>query len=348
MDGRGSPTRHSGAAPRHQDEAGRWPALPRRDPIDAPDRERRPSPARLARKPPWLRVRAPAGASYVAIKGLVRELSLHTVCEEAHCPNVGECWGSGTATFMVMGDTCTRGCRFCAVTSGNPRGALDPDEPRRVAEAVAGMRLRYVVITSVDRDDLPDHGAAHFAGTIRAIKERDERVRVESLIPDFGARRERVETILAARGDVVAHNLEVTRALTPRLRDRRCDYDLSLRTLGLLKELEPGLLTKSSLMVGLGETFDEIVEALRDLRGVGVDIITIGQYLRPTPRHHPVIEYITPDRFAALQVAAEELGFGYVASGPLVRSSYRAAELYAERRLAGRETSSSLGREVHA
>jgi len=281
-------------------------------------------------KPDWVRVRYPSGDNYEKIKGLLRNHSLHTVCEEAHCPNVAECWGGGTATFMLMGDTCTRGCRFCTVKSGNPRGALDPFEPAKVAAAIADMGLKYVVITSVDRDDLPDGGAEHFASTIRAIKKRDANVITEVLIPDFQGSVEDIRKVVGAGPEVVAHNIETTRPLTPRVRDPRATYDQSLQVLKTVKTLNPSVYTKSSLMLGLGEVETDMVAAMRDLRAVDVSILTLGQYLQPSKGHIPVTEYVSPDRFDHYKQLAGELGFLYVASGPFVRSSYRAGEFFLE------------------
>ncbi len=283
------------------------------------------------RKPEWLRVRPAGGESYAHLKGLLRTLDLHTVCEEAHCPNVWECWGGGTATIMLLGDLCTRGCRFCAVRSGNPQGALDLDEPRKVAEALADLGLTYVVLTSVDRDDLPDGGASHFAATIRAIKARSPGILVEALIPDFQGDLDAVRTVVDAGPDVLDHNLETVRRLQGAARDRRANYEQSLSVLRGAKAMRPGLFTKSSLMLGLGETREEVLEAMRDLRANGVDLLTLGQYLRPSEWHLPVQEYVSPEAFDALRVRGEALGFAYVAAGPLVRSSYRAGELFLER-----------------
>ena len=283
------------------------------------------------RKPEWLRVRPPAGDDYVRLKGLFRDLNLHTVCEEAHCPNVGECWGGGTATIMLMGDTCTRGCRFCAVRSGNPRGLLDLDEPRKVALAVAEMGLRYVVLTSVDRDDLPDGGAEHFARTIREIKARDPELLIEALIPDFQGDLEAVRVVVDAGPDVLDHNVETVRRLQSVARDPRAGYDRSLSVLRSAKAMRPGLLTKSSIMLGLGETRAEVLETMRDLRAIDVDIVTLGQYLRPSSWHLPVQDFVTPAVFDELREAGESLGFAYVAAGPLVRSSYRAGEFFLEK-----------------
>lgn len=283
------------------------------------------------RKPEWLKVRPPSGEQYAHLKTLLRSLDLHTVCEEAHCPNVWECWGGGTATIMLMGDVCTRGCRFCAVASGNPRGVLDVEEPTKVASAIAELGLRYVVLTSVDRDDLPDGGASHFAKTIREIKVRDPDVLVEALIPDFQGELEDVRTVVDAGPDVLDHNLETIRRLQASVRDRRANYEQSLQVLQGAKAMRTGLFTKSSLMLGLGETHDEVLEAMRDLRANGVDILTLGQYLRPTNWHLPVHEYVTPEQFDSLREKGEEMGFVYVAAGPLVRSSYRAGEYFLEK-----------------
>jgi lipoic acid synthetase len=283
-----------------------------------------------ARKPGWLKVRAPGGEAYARIKRLLRERKLHTVCEEAQCPNQGECWGAGTATVLILGDVCTRGCRFCAVTSGNPGGEVDPEEPWKVSEVIASLGLRYVVLTSVDRDDLPDGGADHFAETIRQIHAQDREIRVEVLTPDFQGDRQAVGTVLQGGPDVFAHNLEVVRRLTPVIRDRRCDYDQSLDVLLTAKAIHPEGMTKSSIMLGLGETEEEVLQAMDDLVGVGVDVLTLGQYLQPSPKHHEVVEFIHPDRFEELGRKAKSMGFLYVASGPLVRSSYRAAELFLE------------------
>lgn len=280
------------------------------------------------RKPPWLKVRAPGGENYVRLKTMLRELDLHTVCEEARCPNVGECWSAGTATVMLLGHTCTRGCRFCAVTSGNPRGAVDPREPEHVARAVASMSLRYVVLTMVDRDDLLDGGAEHVARTIAALRDRQPELLIETLTGDFAGKHADVDVVVGAAPDVFAHNVEVPRRLTPIIRDARCSYDRSIDVLRHAKESAPERLTKSSIMVGIGETNDEVFEALADLRAAGVDIATVGQYLRPTPKHAPVARYVEPDTFAAFERAGFEMGFSFVASGPLVRSSYHAAEAF--------------------
>jgi lipoic acid synthetase len=286
--------------------------------------------ADIVRKPDWLRVRYPTGGNYEKIKGLLRTHNLHTVCEEAHCPNVAECWGGGTATFMLMGDTCTRGCRFCMVKSGNPLGTLDVFEPVKVAEAIADLGLRYVVITSVDRDDLPDGGAEHFASTIRAIKQRDPNVITEVLIPDFQGNLEDVKTVADAGPEVIAHNIETTKTLTPKIRDPRATYEQSLRVLKSIKEFDPSIYSKSSIMMGLGEVECDVVETMEDLRAVKVDILTLGQYLRPSKGHVPVNEYLSPEKFEHYKQLGEKLEFLYVASGPFVRSSYRAGEFFLE------------------
>jgi lipoic acid synthetase len=284
--------------------------------------------------PEWFRVRIPEGPVARTLERRLAQAGLATVCREARCPNRGECFGHGTATVMVLGDTCTRNCRFCAVATGNPRGALAADEPVRVATAVHDAGLGYVVLTSVDRDDLPDGGAAHFAAVIAAVRAAAPGVRVEALIPDY--RGDRLATLLASAPDVLGHNVEVVRRLTPRVRDPRAAYDGSLAVLAEARAARPSMLTKSSLMVGLGETDAEVLETLADLRRVGVDVVTVGQYLQPTARHWPVDRYVTPETFQEYERNAREMGFAFVASGPLVRSSYRAAELFATRRLADR------------
>jgi lipoic acid synthetase len=243
---------------------------------------------------------------------------------------MAECWGGGTATFMLMGDTCTRGCRFCMVKSGTPHGVLDTFEPLNVAKTIADLGLKYVVITSVDRDDLPDGGAGHFASTIKAIKQRDPNVITEVLIPDFQGNLGDVKKILDAGPEVVAHNIETTESLTPKVRDPRATYKQSLSVLRGIKKLTPSVYSKSSIMLGLGESEIELVKAMKDLRDVGVDILTLGQYLRPSKGHIPVTEYVKPETFAHYKRLAEGLGFLYVASGPFVRSSYRAGEFFVE------------------
>lgn len=292
-----------------------------------------PRPPAKEKKPEWLKVRAPGGETYARLKQTLRSLDLYTVCEEARCPNVGECWTAGTATIMLLGHTCTRGCRFCAVTTGNPRGAYDPREPVHVARAIAELDLKYVVLTMVDRDDLIDGGAEQVARTVEGLRERKPELLVETLVGDFRGRFGDVDTVLRSAPAVFAHNVEVTRRLTPLIRDARCDYDGSLGVLAHAKERAPDRFVKSSIMLGLGESADEVHETLADLRAAGVDIVTLGQYLRPTPKHAKVDRYVTPAEFAAYEKHAYELGFAFVASGPLVRSSYHAAEGFVAARL---------------
>ena len=274
------------------------------------------------RHPPWLKVRAPGGPGFAATAAVVRELALHTVCQEARCPNVGECWGHRTATFMLLGDVCTRNCGFCAVAHGRPV-AVDPDEPERVAAGVARLGLRHVVVTSVDRDDLADGGAAHFAATARAIKARVPECRVEVLVPDFQGRVASVGEVVASPIDVFNHNLETVPRLYRRAR-AGARYGRSLAVLAAAKSYRDGLLTKAGLMLGLGETEPELLSVFSDLRGAGCDILTIGQYLRPSAAHLPVERYVPPEEFDALRTRALGLGFRYVEAGPLVRSSYHA------------------------
>jgi lipoic acid synthetase len=286
-----------------------------------------------AAKPAWLKVRAPGGENYTRLKQTLRELDLYTVCEEARCPNVGECWSAGTATVMLLGHTCTRGCRFCAVTTGNPRGAFDPREPEHVARAIGRLDLKYVVLTMVDRDDLLDGGAAQVARTVSALRRELPALLVETLVGDFGGRRRDVATVLESEPHVFAHNIEVVRRLTRTIRDQRCDYDRSLEVLRQAKAAGGGRLVKSSIMVGIGENDGEVEATMRDLRDAGVDIVTLGQYLRPTPKHAEVDRYVTPETFAHYEAFGRDLGFDFVASGPLVRSSYHAAEGFAAARL---------------
>ncbi len=259
---------------------------------------------------------------------ILERYRLHTVCQSARCPNLPTCWGEGTVTFMILGNVCTRACRFCAVPTGWPAGAIDPDEPRRLAAAVGELELSYVVLTSVDRDDLSDGGAGQFATTIRAIRAVRPQAKVEALIPDFSGDREALARVVAARPEVIGHNLETVRRLTPEVRDPRAGYDQSLSVLAAVKEMDPGIVTKSSLLLGLGEREDEVEEALSDLRAVGVDIIVLGQYLRPTPAQIEVARYVPPEEFARWEERARELGFRGVVAGPLVRTSFRAAQVY--------------------
>jgi lipoic acid synthetase len=274
-------------------------------------------------------MKLPAGPAVAGLRQSLRERSLYTVCEEARCPNQGECWADGTATVMLLGDTCTRGCRFCAVKTGNPRGWLDPEEPANVAAGAEIPGLRYIVLTSVDRDDLPDFGADHYAATIRALKAKRPKLLIEALTPDFQGSAASIHTVCDAGLDVFAHNIETVERLHRRVRDVRATYDQTLAVLQEAKAYRPEVVTKSSIMFGLGETEDEIRRTMADLREVGVEILTLGQYLQPTKRHLAVEEYVTPEKFAEWKEVAEgEFGFAYCASGPLVRSSYKAAENY--------------------
>ncbi|WP_437969516.1 lipoyl synthase [Sorangium sp. So ce260] len=298
--------------------------------------------AQFSPKPEWLKVRAPGGDTYHHLKETFRKLDLHTVCEEARCPNVGECWREGTATVMLLGDVCTRGCRFCAVTTGDPRGAVDVREPEHVARAIARLSLQYVVMTMVNRDDLLDGGADHVARTVSRLHALRPDLLIETLVGDFQGHMSAVDTVVDAGPDVFAHNVEVVRRITRVIRDVRSSYDQSLAVLRRAKDRQrrraadaaeggapaPRRLTKSSIMVGIGETDDEVLEALRDLREAGVDIVTIGQYLRPSSKHAPVQRFVEPGTFAAFERAALEMGFLYAASAPLVRSSYKAAEVF--------------------
>ena len=276
------------------------------------------------RLPEWLKVPAPGSPGYIHLKNLVREQQLHTVCEEAHCPNIGECWGRGTATFMILGDICTRRCHYCAVTTGRPTG-IDLQEPARLAETVATMGLGYCVITSVNRDDLQDGGAFIFAACIKQVREKLPGCRVEVLIPDFAGSWTALKKVVDARPDVLNHNIESTRRIFPRVRPRG-DYRLSLDLLAKAKELDQAIVTKSGIITGMGESIDEIIETMEDLRAVDCDLLTIGQYLRPSAKHIPIDRFYTPDEFAMLRKAGEQMGFKHVASGPLVRSSYHADE----------------------
>eukprot|EP00931_Biecheleriopsis_adriatica_P091036 TRINITY_DN64946_c0_g1_i1.p1 TRINITY_DN64946_c0_g1~~TRINITY_DN64946_c0_g1_i1.p1 ORF type:complete len:385 (+),score=86.89 TRINITY_DN64946_c0_g1_i1:67-1221(+) len=291
--------------------------------------------APAVRKPPWLKMVnpnvTPEGAErYKQVKATIKKSGLATVCQEARCPNAGECWSGGTATVMIMGDTCTRGCRFCSVATSRNPPPPDPDEPQKVAEAVAQWGVDYIVLTMVDRDDLPDQGAAHVASTVRELKRRQSNLRVETLIGDYQGRLDLLDQVLASGMDVFAHNVETVERLQKTVRDRRAGYAQSMSVLRHAAQAREGIVTKSSLMLGLGETDEEVHQALRDLKDNGVDIVTFGQYLQPTKRHMKVTRYVTPEEFDQWKVAAEALGF-HVASGPMVRSSYRAGELFKER-----------------
>lgn len=284
-----------------------------------------------APKPDWIKVKLPSGENYLKLKGLLRGANLHTVCEEANCPNIAECWGGGTATFMLMGDTCTRGCRFCNVKVGNPQGILDELEPSKIANAMKSLGLTYIVLTSVARDDLPDGGADHIAKTVKAIKKIDPKMLVEVLIPDFQNNIDSLKRVIDSGSDVLAHNVETVRRLTPKIRDRRANYEQSLEVLRNAKMLNHKIITKSSIMLGIGEKEEEVVKTMEDLRTNGVDALTIGQYLQPSRGHLAVVDYVYPDTFQRLRRIGEEMGFLYVASGPLVRSSYKAGEFYLEK-----------------
>lgn len=284
---------------------------------------RRSSPP-IERKPPWLRVRLQSGPKYEAVRRIVRERHLSTVCEESHCPNISECWSHGTATLMLMGAVCTRACRFCAVDTGNPNGWLDADEPRNAAESVRLMGLRYVVLTSVDRDDLPDGGARHYAACVRAIKAMNPSTAVEALTPDFQGCLADVETVVDSGIGVFAQNLETVERLTHAVRDSRAGYRQTIDVLAHAKSYKPTILTKTSLILGLGESEEEITAAMDDLREARVDVLTLGQYLRPTVNHLPIARWVTPEEFSEYRRWGLERGFREVASGPLVRSSYRA------------------------
>lgn len=282
----------------------------------------------FGRKPKWLRARLPSGPGYEAVRQNVHQHKLATVCEESKCPNIGECWSHGTATIMLMGDVCTRACRFCSVDTGNPRGWLDHDEPRQAAESVQIMDLRYIVLTSVDRDDLADGGAAHYAACIREIRKVNPQTKVEALTPDFAGRFECVDTVVDSGLHVFAQNVETVRRLTHPVRDPRAGYDQTLSVLEHAKAHRPDVLTKTSLMLGLGETENEIAETLDDLKAIGVDIVTFGQYLRPTINHLPIERYVPPADFEKYRQWGLSRGFLEVVSGPLVRSSYRADRVF--------------------
>ncbi|EQB65096.1 MAG: hypothetical protein AMDU2_EPLC00012G0039 [Thermoplasmatales archaeon E-plasma] len=281
-------------------------------------------------KPGYVKVNIPSGKNYISIKNNLMEKNLHTVCQEARCPNIAECWDSGTATFMILGSNCSRGCRFCSVTHGGML-PVDPEEPAKVRDSVIAMNLKYAVITSVDRDDLPDQGSVHYSRVIKEV--RMAGVLVEALIPDFTGKEDLLENILQSNPDVLAHNVETVRRLTPMIRDHRANYEQSLKVLKYFKERNNTLITKSSIMLGHGELDHEVEETMDDLRSVGVDILTIGQYLRPSKRQIEVTEYCSMERFKMFEKIGYEKGFSFVASGPLVRTSYKAAEAWASRRL---------------
>eukprot|EP00934_Nitzschia_sp_Nitz4_P000049 Nitzschia sp. Nitz4//scaffold288_size23661//15626//17005//NITZ4_008470-RA/size23661-augustus-gene-0.28-mRNA-1//1//CDS//3329545800//49//frame0 len=282
-------------------------------------------------RPSWFRVAGPSMASnsrYAQVKESLKDLSLNTVCEEAQCPNIGECWSGGTGTIMLLGDTCTRGCRFCAIKTHQKPPPPDPFEPFKTAEAVCEWGVDYIVLTSVDRDDLRDGGSGHFANTVQLLKMKKPSLLVECLVSDFRGDGAAVETLARSGLDVYAHNVETVERLQKFVRDPRAGYEQSLYTLEHAKKCEPGLYTKTSLMLGLGETDEEVIQTMRDLRKVDVDVVTFGQYLRPTPKHLAVVEYVKPEKFDYFRQVGEDMGFKYVASGPMVRSSYKAGEFY--------------------
>lgn len=284
-------------------------------------------PLKVGQKPRWLRAKMPSGDGYSGVRQIVREHRLSTVCEESMCPNIGECWNAGTATIMVMGSVCTRACRFCAVDTGNPKGWLDHEEPLNTGKAVKLMGLHYVVITSVDRDDLPDGGAAHYASCVREIKKLNPDTAVEALTPDFNGVLEHVELVVDSGLEVFAQNVETVKRLTHPVRDPRASYEQTIKVLAHAKAHRPDVLTKTSLMLGLGERDNEIVQTMDDLRDAGVDILTLGQYLRPTSNHLAVERYVTPDEFDAYRLEGLDKGFVEVVAGPMVRSSYRAEQV---------------------
>ncbi len=280
-------------------------------------------------KPDWLKIPLHTNTEFSDIQATLQKHKLHTVCQEAHCPNISECWNGGTATFMVMGDTCTRGCKFCAVKTAFPAPPLDPDEPKKLAAAIKEIGMfDYVVVTSVDRDDLKDQGVNHFAKCIREIKKAHSGIIVEVLIPDFRGKDDLIKIIVDAQPDVIAHNIETVERLQRTVRDPRANYRQSLHVLETVKKLNPHIYTKSSIMLGLGEQDGEVEQAMKDLRNIDVDIFTLGQYLRPSDWHLKVEEYVHPSVFASFKEQGEQLGFRFVASGPFVRSSYRAGELF--------------------
>ncbi|KAJ5730582.1 uncharacterized protein N7483_005090 [Penicillium malachiteum] len=302
----------------------------------------------MTRLPSWLKTPIPDSKNYQRLKKDLRGLNLHTVCEEARCPNISDCWGGGdkaaaTATIMLMGDTCTRGCRFCSVKTNRNPAPLDPHEPENTAEAISRWGLGYVVLTSVDRDDLADGGARHFAETVIKIKSKAPNILVECLTGDYRGDLEMAKLVARSGLDVYAHNVETVEALTPYVRDRRATFQQSISVLKAAKEAKPDLITKTSLMLGLGETDEQLWDALRQLRAVNVDVVTFGQYMRPTKRHMAVEEYVTPDRFEAWRQRALDMGFLYCASGPLVRSSYKAGEAFIENVLKKRRTGGTPG-----
>ena len=281
----------------------------------------------IERKPKWLRIKSQNSSKFRELKEIVSHKKLHTVCEEAMCPNIQECWSHGTATFMLLGSVCTRACKFCAVDTGNPKGQIDAKEPEKVANSIAQMNLKYAVLTSVNRDDLEDGGAMHFAQTVVSIKKKAPGVIIEALVPDFLGKRESIETLLDSNVEVFAQNLETVKRLTHQVRDHRAGYEQTLEVLAYAKTYSPKTISKTSLMLGLGESEDELLESFNDIRSAGVDVLTLGQYMRPTINHLPVERWYSPEEFQHMKKLAQDIGFKEVASGPLVRSSYRADKI---------------------
>ena len=281
----------------------------------------------IERKPKWLRIKSQNSSKFRELKEIVSHKKLHTVCEEAMCPNIQECWSHGTATFMLLGSVCTRACKFCAVDTGNPKGQIDAKEPEKVANSIAQMNLKYAVLTSVNRDDLEDGGAMHFAQTVVSIKKEAPGVIIEALVPDFLGKRESIETLLDSNVEVFAQNLETVNRLTHQVRDHRAGYEQTLEVLAYAKKYSPKTISKTSLMLGLGESEDELLESFNDIRSAGVDVLTLGQYMRPTINHLPVERWYSPEEFQYMKKLALDIGFKEVASGPLVRSSYRADKI---------------------
>ena len=281
----------------------------------------------IERKPKWLRIKSQNSSKFRELKEIVSHKKLHTVCEEAMCPNIQECWSHGTATFMLLGSVCTRACKFCAVDTGNPKGQIDAKEPEKVANSIAQMNLKYAVLTSVNRDDLEDGGAMHFAQTVVSIKKKAPGVIIEALVPDFLGKRESIETLLDSNVEVFAQNLETVNRLTHQVRDHRAGYEQTLEVLAYAKTYSPKTISKTSLMLGLGESEDELLESFNDIRSAGVDVLTLGQYMRPTINHLPVVRWYSPEEFQYMKKLALDIGFKEVASGPLVRSSYRADKI---------------------
>jgi len=297
-------------------------------------------------KPSWLKVKAPSGEKYLKIKQNLAKKQLFTVCEEARCPNIGECWSGGTATFMILGGVCTRGCKFCNVVTGNPNGWVDVEEPVKIAQSIQGMGLNYIVITSVDRDDLEDHGSQHFFQTVEEVKSLSPEMIVEVLTPDWRGSEHAIRVMAESQAEVLAHNIETVERLQLQVRDPRAGYAQSMKVLELYKKYREQsnrtVVTKSSLMLGIGEREDEIIQTMKDLLAIGVEVLTLGQYLQPSARHLKVQEYVKPEKFSYYAKLGEDLGFSYVASGPLVRSSYKAGEYYIEKILKGKKSNGSL------